>query len=517
MHFAVVDNILYFIDSKHKGKRRAAVPAHLQEKILKENHGGVMAGHFSGDRLFKLVSNKWWWETLYRDSITYCRNCPECAVVSGVGRAGRPLLHPIPVGRPFQIWGVDIMELPTTSKNNRYVIVFQDLFTKWPLVFPTPDQKAIRIAKLLAEQLIPMFGCPESLLSDRGANLLATVMQDVCELMGISKLNTTAYHPQCDGVVERMNRTLKAMLRKHSAKFGRQWDTYLPGVLWAYRNMPHESTKEKPSFLLFGMDCKSPTEAALLPAEPLTTTSVSDYREQLMLSLSSARELALTHIQKAQKHYKKYYDLRANPKTYKLGDWVLVRFPHEESGKLRKLSRPWHGPYRIVCCNDTDVTVVKVYFPSEGTIQVHQMRVCPCPPRLPAGFYWYGGNRSCPGRIPQWLHQILENPLPVVGEGSSHVEDSNDQDDVDGEQDDIQEIDEQGFQDQQGKSELSDLGLDSLFDEYSGGVSGGQELQGPGLEQPPTISAEKHYSLRDRSGVRPPRRFVQKIRDESQS
>ena len=281
--------------------------------------------------------------------------------------------------------------------------------------------------------------------------------------------------------------------------------------------MPHESTKEKPSFLLFGVDCKSPTEATLLPAEPLTITSVNDYREQSMLSLSSARELALTHIQKAQKHYKKYYDLRANPKTCKLGDWVLVRFPHEESGKLRKLSRPWHGPYWIVCCNDTDVTVVKVNFPSEGTIQVHQMRVCPCPPQLPAGFYWYGENHSCPGRIPQQLHQILENPLPIVGEESSHVEDSNDQDDVDGEQDDIQEIDEQGLQDQQGKSELGDWGLDSLFDEYSGGVSGGQELQGPGLEQPPTVSAEKHYSLRDRSGVRHPRRFVQKIQDESHS
>ena len=236
------------------------------------------------------------------------------------------------------------MELPTTSRNNRYVVVFQDLFTKWPLVFPTPDQKAARIAKLLAEELIPMFGCPESLLSDRGTNLLATVMHDVCELMGISKLNTTAYHPQCDGVVERMNRTLKAMLCKHSARFSRLWDTYLPGVLWAYRNMAHKSTKEKPSFLLFGLDCKSPTEAALLPAEPLTTTSVSD-GEQLILSLSSVRELALTNIQKAQKHYKKYYDLKANQKTFQLGDWVLIRFPHEELGKLRKLSWPWHGPY----------------------------------------------------------------------------------------------------------------------------------------------------------------------------
>jgi len=170
------------------------------------------------------------------------------------------------------------MELPTTARHNRYVIVFQDMFSKWPLVFAVPDQKAIRIAKLLAEELIPMFGCPESLLSDRGTNLLATVMQDVCKLMGIAKVNTTTYHPQCDGLVERMNRSLKAMLRKHCAKFGRQWDAYLPGVLWAYRNMPHESTKEKPSFLLFGMNCRAPTEAVLLPPEPLIMIDVGDYK-----------------------------------------------------------------------------------------------------------------------------------------------------------------------------------------------------------------------------------------------
>jgi len=375
VNFAVLDGILYLIDSKQQGRKRAAVPHHLQKQILMEYHGGIMAGHFSGDRLYKLVSRHWWWEKLYRDAIEYCRNCPECAVVSGMGRVNKPPLHPIPVCRPFQVWGVDVMELPTTARHNRYVIVFQDLFTKWPLVFAVPDQKAVRIAKLLAEELIPMFGCPESLLSDRGTNLLATVMQDVCKLMGITKLNTTAYHPQCDGLVERMNRTLKAMLRKHSAKFGKQWDTYLPGVLWAYRNMPHESTKEKPSFLLFGMDCRAPTEAALLPPEPLAMTDVGDYREQLILSLSSARELAVTNIQAAQRRYKKYHDRTANQREYKLGDWVLVRFPHEESGRLRKLSQPWHGPYRITRRNDPDLTLVKVYFPDEASsLLIHLLR-----------------------------------------------------------------------------------------------------------------------------------------------
>ena len=406
MHFAIIDDILYFIDSKQQGRKRAVVPVHLREQILRENHGGIMAGHFSGDRLYKLISRHWWWETLYKDAVSYCRNSPECAIVLGVGRVNRPLLHPIPVHHPFQIWGVDIMELPITAKGNKYVVVFQDLFTKWPLVFAVSDQKATRIAKLLAEELVPMFGCLECLLSDRGTNLLANVMQDVCKLMGV-KLNTTAYHPQCDGLVERMNRTLKAMLRKHTATFGKQWDTFLSGVLWAYRNMPHESTKEKPSFLLFGIDCKSPTEASLLPPEHPDPVNIEDYQEQLIVSLSSARKLAATSIQAVQARYKKNYDRKSHPAKYQVGQWVLIRFPHEETGHLRKLSRPWHGPYRITEANNPDVTVVKVYFPEEGTIQVHQNRVCPCPPQMPTGFYWYGGNRKSPGRIPKWLQHLL--------------------------------------------------------------------------------------------------------------
>ena len=409
LQFTVIDGLLYFVDPKAGSRKRVVVPAHLRESILKESHGGVYAGHFSGGKLYNTICRSWWWPTMYRDVMEYCKNCPDCAVVSGTGRKYVPPLHPIPVQRPFQIFGVDIMELPVTERGNRYVIVFQDFLTKWPLVFPAPDQKAIRIARLVAEEIVPMFGVPESLLSDRGTNLLANVMMDVCSLMGITKLNTTAYHPQCNGMIERMNRTLKAMLRKHAVKFGPQWDKFLPGVLWAYRNTPHETTKEKPSFLMFGLDLRSPTEATLLPATQLQPSDVSDYREELILSLSSARELAATTIRQEQKRAKETYDRKSKVKepTYKLGDWVLVRFPQEESGKKRKLSKPWHGPYRVVQKSDPDVTVVPVHFPESGTIQVHQSRVCPCPPKWPAGFYWYGGNKLSHGRMLKWLEDLL--------------------------------------------------------------------------------------------------------------
>ena len=144
-----------------------------------------------------------------------------------------------------------------------------------------PDQKASRIANLLVQEVIPLFGVPECLLSDRGTNLLSHLMHDICHILGIKKLNTTAHHPQCDGMVVRFNRTIKTMLCKHAATFGLQLNQHLLGALWNYRNVPHDSTGEKPSFLLLGIDCHTPTEAVLLPPNELEITEVTDYREEM--------------------------------------------------------------------------------------------------------------------------------------------------------------------------------------------------------------------------------------------
>ena len=80
----------------------------------------------------------------------------------------------------------------------------------------------------------------------------------------------------------------------------------------------------------------------------------------------------------------------------------MVYFPHEETGKVRMLSRPWHGPYRVKSVDDPEVTVSKVYFVQDGQIQVHQSRVKSCPPHFSHGFYWYGSQRRKPGRPPKW-------------------------------------------------------------------------------------------------------------------
>ena len=162
----------------------------------------------------------------------------------------KPLLTPIPVAGPCV--GVDVISFVKSRRGNSYAAVFVDYLIKWPEVFPVADQTALTIARLLVTKIIPQHGVPSQLLSDRESAFLSSLMFENYRLMGIKKLNTTAYHPQTDGLVERFNRTLSDMLAKTVAIGGKDWDDCLPYVLFAYRASPQESTGESPFFLLYG-------------------------------------------------------------------------------------------------------------------------------------------------------------------------------------------------------------------------------------------------------------------------
>lgn len=141
-------------------------------------------------------------------------------------------------------------------------------------------------------------------------------------------------------------------------------------------------------------------EASFLPANDVESADVTDYRKELVETLTKARKHAVQSIQRAQKHYKSYYDkvYKCSPVISKVGELVLIRFPQEESGKQRKLSRPWHGPYRVV---EVGIAAQRVYTSKNDIIRVHMDRVTRCPLTFPSGYYWYGDCRHGPGRPPR--------------------------------------------------------------------------------------------------------------------
>ena len=110
-------------------------------------------------------------------------------------------------------------------------------------------------------------------------------MMEVYRLLGVKKVNTTAYHPQCDGLVERFNRSLIDMLSKTVQAHGQDWDEKLPFVLFAYRASIQQSTLESPFYLMYGRDPQLPTNVILVPEPDRQYVDVQDFRSEMVMGI----------------------------------------------------------------------------------------------------------------------------------------------------------------------------------------------------------------------------------------
>lgn len=161
-------------------------------------------------------------------------------------------MNPSKIGYPGERMAMDIVgHFPVTERGNKYILVVCDYFTKWTEKIPISNQEAQTGARVLASEVICRYGAPVQLHADQGRNFVSTQMKELCDLLETKKTRTTPYHPKPDGLVERFNRTLEAMLSKYLSENQRDWDTRLRFML-AYRSNVHESTKHSLFFMTFG-------------------------------------------------------------------------------------------------------------------------------------------------------------------------------------------------------------------------------------------------------------------------
>ena len=232
------------------------------------------SGAATRDKTFRRLQQRFYWPSMKLDIAAYVAGCQLCQRRKRPQQRHQGLLQPIRVSQPWDVVGLDIFgPLPTTRRNNRFIVVFIDHFTKWPDVFPTSSITAEVIASLLHNRIVCRFGCPRTLLTDRGPQFVAGITRTLCARYGIRKAFSSAYHPQGDPVAEAFMKTLAASLSILTTQYPAEWDELCESTAFAYRTSVHPSTGDSPFYLTYGRDAILPQDlTALSPIDPRSSS-----------------------------------------------------------------------------------------------------------------------------------------------------------------------------------------------------------------------------------------------------
>ena len=367
----------------HKVSRREdvetwhlVVPKCFRERIMKANHDGPLGGHLGFSKTEARIQRSYWWLKMRKDIAEWIKTCDRCQRVKRDMSPRRGKLMPIECSYLWERIGIDIItDLPISYLGNKHLVVITDYFTKWVEAFPIPDIKARTIANILINHIICVHRAPGIITSDQGKQFTGKVMKHICRILDIKLKQTTAYHPQTDGLTERMNRTLKSMIASYTSKNQKDWDTTLPLVLFAYRNSTHESTRETPFFMMYGRDAVMPSDTELR-IRGMKVMNPDEAKEQTVERLFAAQKHVREAIKKAQAKQKAYYDKTREENFFKAADvvWLKADRPEDKKTKI-KLGRRWRGPYRILSAQGNTATIRHVNNPKdEQLVNVQRLK-----------------------------------------------------------------------------------------------------------------------------------------------
>ena len=350
-YFFENSNILYraFQDKGGVTVNQIVVPKKYRKQLMQIAHDVPLGGHMGNRKTRNRLLQNFFWPGMFKDIAEYCRSCPQCQRSVAKGKAKKAKLISIPpICEPFERVGIDIVgPLNRTKRGHKFILTLIDYGTKYPEAIPlkTTDTHSV------AEALLGIFsrvGIPKEILSDQGSNFTSALMQELCKLLHVKKLKSTPYHPEANGLVERFNGTLKRMLTCFVQDEQLEWDTLLPYMLFAYREVPQDSTGFSPFELLYGRHVRGPLSIIRETWEEtdgkVRKDSVISYILKTRETLAKMSDIAHKLESISKKRQKVYYDRKACTRTFQPGQKVSILLPTVSN----KLFAEWKGPFEIV-------------------------------------------------------------------------------------------------------------------------------------------------------------------------
>ena len=356
--FTLQDNLLYLQATPTNSQDTVPVfviPTADQQATIDSCHHS--AGHQGHDHTLSLMKERFWWLGMSRALLKAVANCGRCIQYEAKGQL--PPMQPIICTKPMELVHIDYVRMEVTVATDekpivRNVLVVIDHFTHYVQAFVTKNYTARMTARVLYNNYFSVFGFPQCLMSDQGMEFCGKVIAAMCSLLGVEKIRTTPYHPQTNGLAERVHQTLQHMIGKLDPEKRRKWLAHIGSIIIAYNSTRSLVTGYSPYYLMFGCRPWLPINLLFLTRwTQMLTCTIDEYVASLYDRLQESLAIAQDCAVKEAQRQKRLYDRKVGAIELRPGDHVLVRLDAFR-GQRRKLKNRWGDDLHTVVARMAD-------------------------------------------------------------------------------------------------------------------------------------------------------------------
>lgn len=320
--------------------------------ILNDYHLLPSSGHAGMRRMSNNIKKYYYWPGLDKDVKEFVKRCEKCQTQKHCQLTKEPMVITTTSHTAFEKIYLDLVgPLDTDNYNFSYILTLQCELTKYVEAYPLITKQAPEVARAFVNNFILRYGVPNVIATDRGKEFTSTVFKEVCTLLKISQLQSTAYHHQSIGALEVTHKNLKSFLRIQTDNNPETWSQWLPYWCFAHNTSVHTETKFTPYELVFGRACSLPNNL-MKQVDPLY--NYDSYPCEMKYRLQISQKQARENLLKSKHKRKNVYDKNLNSKSYKKDDLILVK---NEIGN--KLDPVYLGPYKVIKDTPPNVEIIK--------------------------------------------------------------------------------------------------------------------------------------------------------------
>ena len=377
--------VLTKIDDHYYHKNRMYVPVSLRRELFDQYHNSAHPGIRATRRH---MTNKYFWPCINKHVGEWARQCIPCQRAKVVRHNKTTVQSIPPASAKFAEIHLDLVGPLPVNKNQRYLLTIIDRYTRWPEAIPVPDITATTVADAFISNWVARYGIPSSVTTDRGAQFNSQLWREMMSRLGCVSIKTTAFHPQGNGLVERLHRRLKDSLRCHAQGDAQHWIERLPLIMLHIRSALRDDATVSPAMAMYGTPLTLPGDMIHPPAcRPMDVTS---YTQQLMSYMQ-----ALAPAKSRSYPSSSYVD-----KTLLSATHVFVR-----NEAKRGLQPNYRGPFKVIARRPK---YFKVDLPKGvDTVSIDRLKAA----HLTDAFLQSGENPT--------MQEVIVPPVPIAN--SSNV------------------------------------------------------------------------------------------------